>query len=160
MAWKLFTSLSYSIDDGCMVIRSPYIEVDGDYYTDDRIEAVDEQHFQLLGRRDRIVKLAEKRVSLTEIEQVAETLPQVEQVVAVVTQAGTRQVVNLAVVLAPNMGGKTTENQSLAMWREVRGHLAQHIESIALPRKVRVVDSIPRNAQGKMDYQKLQELFE
>ncbi|MGL6259497.1 AMP-binding protein [Vibrio sp. WXL210] len=155
--WQLFPSLSYRAVADQLVLRSPFIDKPGDYYTDDSIRPIDEQRFQLIGRRDRVVKLAEKRVSLSAIERSVAALDEVDTAVAIVSETETRKVVNLVIVLAES-GVKAT-NSNADWWKRIRQHLAQDTESVALPRKVRVIDNIPRNSQGKTDNQQLQELF-
>ncbi|WP_264874416.1 AMP-binding protein [Vibrio agarivorans] len=155
--WQLFSGLSYRAVADQLVIQSPFVDQAGDYYTDDSIRCIDDRHFQLIGRRDRVVKLAEKRVSLSAIERSVTSLKEVECAVAIVSETGTRKVVNLAIVLTTL--GVNNGHSVADWWKFIRRHLAKETESVALPRKIQILGSIPRNSQGKTDNQKLQELF-
>ncbi|WP_413282784.1 AMP-binding protein [Vibrio sp. MA40-2] len=157
-AWQLFDGVSYRAVNDQLVITSLFIDEIGEYYTDDLIKPLDERHFQLLGRRDRVVKLAEKRISLTAIEHALIDLDEIETAIAVVTDNSTRKVINLALTLS-DAGQKNSQLSETDWWKKVRRHLAKGTESVALPRKVRILTAIPRNSQGKVDMHQLQELF-
>ncbi|PMH44598.1 hypothetical protein BCU68_03615 [Vibrio sp. 10N.286.49.B3] len=156
--WQLFEGISYTENDGQLVINSPFIDQGADFYTDDAIKSVDERHFQLLGRRDRVIKLAEKRISLSAIERSVMMLDEVSAAIVLVSESDKRKVINLAITLS-DTSYQTTSQSGGYWWKKIRQHLVKDTESVALPRKVRIIDAIPRNSQGKIDNHKLQELF-
>ncbi|GMQ48494.1 AMP-binding protein [Vibrio sp. 10N] len=157
--WQLLQGLSYSTSQGQLIVRSPFILPEQDYVTDDRVVAIDERSFRLLGRSDRVVKIAEKRISLTAIERLAATLPEVAHAVAVTIDTDTRKAINLAIVLS-EVGVELNHSfKSGDWWRLLRQHLLKETESVALPRKVRVIEQIPYNNQGKINIQQIEELF-
>jgi acyl-coenzyme A synthetase/AMP-(fatty) acid ligase len=157
--WQLLQGLSYSTSEGQLIVRSPFIMPEQDYATDDRVVAVDERSFRLLGRSDRVVKIAEKRISLTAIERLATTLPEVAHAVAVTIETDTRKAINLAIVLSEVGVELNNSFKSGDWWRLLRQHLLKETESVALPRKVRVIEQIPYNTQGKINIQQIEELF-
>ncbi|MBR7063819.1 MAG: AMP-binding protein, partial [Treponema sp.] len=55
-------------DDGCLVIISPYIKDPAGFATADLVEIFSDGKFMMKGRSDSIVKIEEKRISLTEVE--------------------------------------------------------------------------------------------
>ncbi|MBO4403961.1 MAG: AMP-binding protein, partial [Treponema sp.] len=55
-------------DDGCLRIISPYIKDPEGFATADLVEIFDDGKFLLKGRSDSIVKIEEKRISMTEVE--------------------------------------------------------------------------------------------
>ncbi|MHA2937293.1 AMP-binding protein [Vibrio sp. RC27] len=157
--WELLPGISYRQDSERLKIVSPFIDEPGEYVTDDSVSSIDETHFRLLGRQDRVVKLAEKRVSLTAIERSVEMLPEIESAVVITMQNRHRQTVNLVITLS-NVGKKIDDMSNSDWWKKIRRHLSQDTESVALPRRIRIIDSIPRNTQGKIDNQQLLELFQ
>ncbi|WP_413111561.1 AMP-binding protein [Thaumasiovibrio sp. DFM-14] len=156
--WTLFSGLSYQIDHGRMLLSSPFIEQTPAYLTDDRVEVVTKNQFRLLGRIDRIVKVAEKRISLTQLEKLTESMPGISRCVALMRKTPKRDVVNFVVVA--DDGFINRYPTTFALWRAVRKQLSSHVESVALPRKIEVVDSLPQNTQGKIDTAKLMELLD
>ncbi|VDZ52258.1 Linear gramicidin synthase subunit B [Serratia odorifera] len=121
--------------------------------------AADGRHFELLGRRDRIIKIEEKRLSLAEIEKRLLALPEIADAAILPLQQGGRTVLGVAIVLSA-LG--MTQRQTLGDGRFTRGlrqALRPWLEPAALPRSWRIIRAIPLNAQGKRAYAELQELF-
>lgn len=126
----------------------------------DVIELFDNRrNFYLVGRKDRIVKIEEKRVSLTEIEQRLISLPDIADATVLVLTQNER--VNIAAVVVLTDGGKEKlSSATMASFNQkLRSELRHWLEPASLPRRLRVIDVIPVNPQGKRDYARLQELF-
>jgi acyl-coenzyme A synthetase/AMP-(fatty) acid ligase len=157
--WRLLQGLKYSTSEGQLIVRSPFVIPEQDYATDDRVVAVDERSFRLLGRSDRVVKIAEKRISLTAIERLAASLPEVAQAIAITMETDARKAINLAIVLSESGVELNHTFKAVDWWRLIRQHLLKEIEPVALPRKIRVIEQIPYNTQGKINIQKIKELF-
>ncbi|MCL2129383.1 MAG: AMP-binding protein, partial [Treponema sp.] len=65
--WKPFDNAQISVTtEGCLVIRSPYIRDKDGFETADLAEIGEDGTFLLKGRIDSVVKIEEKRISLTE----------------------------------------------------------------------------------------------
>lgn len=132
-------------------------ERDGDgiwLRTADRIISGDNNTFVLCGRLDRLVKIEEKRVSLTAIERAlcaSDLVADARVLVRERSQHGPQQrqhVVACVVLSAPGRDilkhrGKFTLNGML------RDALVASVERVALPRGWRYVDALPVNSQGK-----------
>lgn len=115
--------------------------------------------FTLVGRRDRIVKIEDKRVSLDEIEQRLLALDGICDAVALAVTRGGRQSIGVLLVLSDaarlhrdNVG----KNAQESAWRRA---LRPCLEPVAVPRYWRIVDEIPVNSMNKRVYAQLQELF-
>ena len=67
--WTLFSGMTLNSADGGWRLSSPYLPDQADILLDDQISLVGENGFIIHGRSDRIVKIEEKRLSLTELEQ-------------------------------------------------------------------------------------------
>ena len=165
VAWQVFPQVKWH---ACVVknsdmesanslleIQSPHLPDAAWFRLADQIQSIDAQHFQLLGRQDRIVKIEEKRISLDSMEQALLSSGLVQEVRLVVEapaaeqQAQQRQHIYAFIVLTPQgiallqSQGKFSLNQSL------RHRLSHFVESVALPRRWRYLDAMPVNAQGK-----------
>jgi acyl-coenzyme A synthetase/AMP-(fatty) acid ligase len=155
VAWR-------SGEDGVLEVRSAHLPDDGWFAMADRAVATEEGRFALRGRVDRIVKIEEKRISLTSIESALAASPLVEQArVAVAGEvAGRRQRIAAFVVLSQE--GRTVLQKSgkLAVNRLLADALTGTVERIALPRSWRYLDALPLNAQGKTTQADLLALLE
>lgn len=118
--------------------------------------------FELLGRQDRLIKLEEKRISLDTVEQALCQQDSIEQAHITVLDHGNRQF--LGAVIAPTTAIYRQLQQgalSKQTWLlSVRQHLAERVESVALPRHFRLLSALPYNAQGKLDKHYLRQLFD
>lgn len=126
----------------------------GECSLDDNLEFTAEGLFHLLGRRDRIIKIEEKRVSLSEIERRLLALPEIADVAVVPIVRAGRLVLGAVVVLKdPASSLKKYKSH----WRDT---LKQWLEPVAIPRYWRSVESIALNTQSKRAWAQLQELFD
>jgi len=143
-------------DGGHLAVRSRHLIDDAWYATADLIEPQG-GGFLLRGRADRIVKIEEKRVSLTAMEQallVGGYLAEVR--VIALPGEGSR----LAVVGVPTAAGRARLDEGKRALNDcLRSQLLQVVERVALPRRFRYLDHLPTNAQGKTPLAMLQALF-
>jgi acyl-coenzyme A synthetase/AMP-(fatty) acid ligase len=159
--WRAMPGVEVRASEDALAVRSPHLNLPGGewFTTEDRAREVP-GGFELLGRKDRLLKLEEKRVSLSAMERglvegglvrEARVLPLAEGhrvtlgVVAVPTPAG-RQLAEA--------GGRRSLNQAL------REQLASHFEPSALPRRFRYLEAMPVNSQGKSTEAALAALFD
>lgn len=121
----------------------------------DRMEEVEGGGFRLLGRADRIVKIEGKRVSLDEVEQALQGLPEVEQA-AVVALDG-----RLAAVLVLGKEGREAlaAQGAFRFGRGLRRRISDRLEPVCLPRRWRFVESLPVSEMGKRRAEDLAALF-
>lgn len=158
--WQPFPEVSWRLDDGCLALRSPRLPDDAWLTTADRAEAVGESRsdFRLLGRQDRIVKIEEKRVSLTAMERALLATPWVQDVKAlvVVTPIGER----VAAVVVPSAEGQhLLALGPRALTQPLKEALSSSCDPVAVPRRWRFVDALPANEQGKTPEALLKDLF-
>ena len=114
--------------------------------------------FVLEGRRDRIIKLADKRVSLAHVEARLKEHAWVADGACGLSPVHKR----LAVVLVLSPEGATAwrEQGRASVLNALRDHLRGSLDVVALPRSWRVVHRLPRDAQGKLPLAAWQRLFE
>jgi len=160
--WQVFAPVKVVVDaEGRLVVDSPFSFKRG-FTMGDGVElAPDARSFKLLGRRDRLVKIAEQRVSLPEMEAQLDELEWVREA-ALVALDGAHGTV-LGAVLAVDfaklgmMPGEITRGRlSLA----VRSRLLPLFPKGTVPRRYRFVRELPRNAQGKVRANELRALFD
>ncbi|MGF1688559.1 AMP-binding protein [Photobacterium japonica] len=158
--WQVFDVIDVVLNaEGCLRIRSPFVDAAQWYQTSDQCQLLDHRQFLLLGRVDRIVKIEEKRISLTEVEARLCALPWVKEVAVLVLEDPRR--VSLGAVLTLTADGEA-ELETLgkgAFWLALRQALRRWLEPVGIPRRYRVVDDIPLNSQGKRLVRDLETLF-
>ncbi|MBI3217270.1 MAG: AMP-binding protein [Mycobacterium sp.] len=108
------------------------------YHTGDRVTEIDGQLIHL-GRLDHQVKIRGYRIELGEIEAALRGQPGVHDAIVVATPAGDEQVLDAACT--------GTDLDDAALLRALRTTLPRYM----VPRRVVVLDSLPLNANGKID---------
>jgi len=107
----------------------------------DRIELLPSGKFRHLGRMDGIVKIGGKRIAIRHLENTILGLAGVEDVV---------------VVRRKRSGGRNEELQALVATtalseNEIHSALTRIFDTTVLPRRIRVVDALPRTSTGKLE---------
>lgn len=135
--------------DGTMLVTSPFVNGPPRHRTDDRIRPLANGRFEFLGRGDGIVKVAGTRVSKAEVEALLSAIPGVSD----------------AAVLSVEVGGA----RGHVLWAAVattsltvaalRAELRRSVDAVAVPRRFRLVEALPREPNGKMSRAGLEALF-
>lgn len=141
---------------GQLEVRAPWLADEGIWLMADRGEVHAEGGFSLLGRADRIVKVAEKRISLDALERALSALPEVRE--ARLFQFPEGRLGAVAVLAAAGVQSLATLGRS-ALIERLRASLMGEVERVAVPRRWRFVADFPRNALGKITDAALQALF-
>ncbi|MCL2066639.1 MAG: AMP-binding protein [Treponema sp.] len=160
LQWTPFDNAAVTLNDnGCLVIRSPYIKDPAGFATADMAEIINGGKFLLKGRSDSVVKIEEKRISLKEVEDRIRLTAFVSDV-CVIAMEDRRQYLAAAVVF--NDEGKKHfrdwEIYEINQW--FKNFLLRFLESVAVPRKWRYVQAFTLDAQGKNKKEAVQALFE
>lgn len=162
-AWQPLPGVEVQLqDDGCLAVRSAHLQDPQQWWvTADRAQPdAQGNSFVLQGRVDRVVKIAEKRVSLTAIEQALAAHVWVRLAKAVVLEQPA-DAARVGVVLELTEAGWQALQQQgrRAVGHALRAWLAPSVERVALPRQWRYVVRMPMNAQSKITQHSLQALF-
>lgn len=160
-AWQPFPDTRIELVEGeGMRIASPTVHPAECAMLGDSAKWLPDGRFHLLPRVDRIVKLADKRISLVEVEQCLQESPLVKQACALVLPE--QRVPRLAVaVVLTREGEMLLQAQGYAaMKKALRAVLACQVEHTLLPRRWRIVGELPVNAQGKVQVSAVAALFE
>lgn len=155
-AWRCFPDVRLEeVRPDRWQVWSPLIAAADGIPLDDRLHKQPDGGFQLAGRHDRIVKIADKRISLSEIERRLRDLPEIEDAVALVVTRHERQAIG--VVLSPTRPlDEAALHQRRQQWKQ---QLQRWLEPLAMPRYWRVVATIPVTAQSKRAWPQIEELF-
>ncbi|MHC8297518.1 AMP-binding protein [Pseudomonas sp. LB3P58] len=148
--WQPFADIELSQDsDGALLIASPYLPPGHIEHTTDAARIAADGRFELLGRLDRIVKLEEKRISLPMLEQALMAHDWVAEARLGVVQENRASLGALLVLTESGLHALRNQGRR-TLTQELRQHLSQHCEALALPRRWRLLRQLPLNAQGKL----------
>ncbi len=153
--WQVFADVQWRLDLDVLELRSPKLADSGWWRSTDRVAPTASGGFTLLGREDRVVKIEEKRVSLSAIERHVQQSNWVHEARALVYQGRVAVVAVLTTVGLDALArlGKAAINQGL------RAFLVDVVEPVALPKRWRYPAQLPINAQSKTTEAALLELL-
>ena len=145
-------------DDGCLRIISPYIKNPEGFATADLAQMLPDGRFLLKGRSDSIVKIEEKRISMTEVENRLLDSGLVANV-KVIAMEDRRQY--LAAALEFNSKGKEKFEgaKKLEINKFFHDYLMQYFENVVIPKKWRFLEKLPTDVQGKIHKEEIKALF-
>lgn len=146
-------------DDGCLRIISPYIKNPEGFATADLAEMLADGRFLLKGRSDSIVKIEEKRISMTEVENRLLDSGLVADV-KVVAMEDRRQYLAAALELNKKGKSKFANSKKLEINKFFHNYLMQYFENVVIPKKWRFVEKLPSDIQGKKHKEDIIALFE
>jgi len=156
--WSTFPKTRIDVEDGGLVVVSSNTR-GVPLSTGDRIELLAPDRFRLLGREDRIVKLFEERVSLSEIESRLGASAWVAASSAVVIERGGTERIGVALELsAAGLESLRTSGRA-PLSASLRNELAAYFKPAVLPRAWRIVERLPRDEQGKLAIERVTALF-
>lgn len=157
--WQALPGVQWRLDDGLLAVRSAHL-LDLDWWpTSDRVEALDDGGFRLIGRADRIVKVGEKRVSLSAIERELVAGDEVRDARAFLLGDGPAARLAVVAVLSDAGAAQLARAGKRAFNELLRARLLLQVERLALPRRWRYVAALPVNSQGKSTEALLSGLF-
>jgi acyl-coenzyme A synthetase/AMP-(fatty) acid ligase len=143
--WTLFPGLHLDITAGQAWLHSGYLDP---VPLSDALEPLDARRFRLLGRATDLVKVAGKRLDLTALTEALLAIPGVQDATVLPPDDEAVTARPAALVVAPSL----SESQILAA-------LAACLDPVFLPRPLKKVASLPRNAVGKLPRVAVQELL-
>lgn len=130
-----------------------------EFICQDKVQINTDGTFELRGRADRIVKIEEKRISLTQIETLLIGSSYIVKANALVLERK-RKIVAVVATLTESGKELLKKNGKPSLVRELRMILAKDLDGVAVPRSWRFIDDIPTNLQGKITRDLLMQLFD
>lgn len=139
-------------EEGGLCVDAPWLPPDASrpVRTADRV-AFEGERFRHLGRSDAVVKVGGRRIDLGELETRLAGVDGVREARVLAREShGMRGVELVAVVAAePHVDAAS-----------LRAALAQHVDPVAVPRRYRIVEALPRSSTGKVTRAALLALFD
>lgn len=158
--WQLFAPMKLTShhENEQVVLHSPLITQPE--ILNDKVAIIDDQHFYLQGRTDKIVKISEKRVSLTYIEQQLEILNEITHATIIPLEQKNRTILAAAIILSQIGQEKLQQLGHFQLTQYFRQRLKDKLSLVTVPKKWRFVKQLPVNQQGKSTYIEIKALFE
>lgn len=154
--WNAFKDIKFMINGDCISLTSPLF--DGVIELDDKLTFIDSTLFKIEGRKDKIIKIGEKRFSLNMIESIIKELSFVKDVYVLTLNHNNIQrpacviaLYDLALVLK--------HEDKVKIIKCIKEHMQGKIDRLAIPRWYRFVDKIPVNEMGKRQRHVIEGLF-
>ncbi|MCK9897080.1 amino acid adenylation domain-containing protein [Frankia sp. AgB32] len=141
-------------EEGELVVEGPTVMAgywgrpshEGPYRTGDIVRLRPDGGFDYVGRRDHMVKIRGHRIELGEVEAALAAHPGIYQAAVVAGGQGAEaQLLAFAVPRAGHDPGPL----------ELRGHIAARLPRYMIPDEIHLVESLPRNDNGKVDRRRL-----
>lgn len=155
-AWTLFNGMSLIKTADQWQLTSPYLPES--VMLDDQLSLQANGQFMLHGRLDRIVKIEEKRLSLTELEHCLLATPWLSEAFTLLISTH-RDLIAAAVVLTDAGQQQLATVGRNHFIQQLRATLHQRFEAVLLPKKWLFFNSLPLTTQGKIDQPLLMQLF-
>lgn len=158
--WTRFSNVQMQCraEDSALMVQSPSVFTEDWYLMGDRVAMSNSERFKLLGRIDRVAKIEEKRISLSEMESRLASHGWVQNAKIVVLE-NKRQILAVVAVLTPDGESALHKLGRYEVNKQLRNALLNYFERVTLPRKWRYVEEFPMNAQGKVTHSDLARLF-
>jgi acyl-coenzyme A synthetase/AMP-(fatty) acid ligase len=111
----------------------------------DDIELCEDGRFRLLGRRGDMVRIAGKRQSLGALNAALSAMPRIRDGVVIRETVDGEDRLRVLVVLDPSGA-----MDARALRQAVRAHMREHFDPVFVPRRIHIVDRLPRGGTGKI----------
>jgi len=146
--WHLYDGMSLMRSDQSGYVKGE--QLSHPVRLGDRIEVIDPQHFNLLGRNEGMINIAGKRASLDDLNHKLNAIAEVEDGAFVMPDVADVEITRLAAfVVAPALDEATLIQR-----------LKSGIDPVFLPRPLYKVEALPRNEMGKLPRAALLKLLE
>ena len=148
--WKPLNSVTITLNDEKLSVVSPFISpyllnkeilpISQPFTTEDLVD-IDDGGFKLLGRSNKIIKIAGKRISVLQIEVILEELEGINT--AIVELVYKKDLFKSEHILI------TLEANNEIHKKDIKAKIVEFYGTITIPFKVRYVDKINYSAMGK-----------
>lgn len=128
--------------------------LDGAVVLNDLLEAGPDGRFRLVGRTEDIVQIAGKRENLGALNAALLSMPEIAD--GHVLRQRLPDTDRLAVLVVPRHNGHSGDQADLRA--RVRKHLLRHLDPVFVPKRIHLVEELPRNATGKLPADVLEHL--
>ncbi len=140
--WKLYQDINLSQQQSSFFVKGGHIFTP--VQLDDRFSIEKNGYFEYLGRSDDLVKIAGKRASFTELNQLLTQLPSIED--GIFFKLKNERLGAFVVSKTPK--------------KNILEALKHSIDAVFLPRSLHYIDKLPRNETGKLIQSELERLIQ
>lgn len=112
-----------------------------------------------VGRRDHMVKVAGYRVEILDVENAISKCAEVAEAAAVTYELDDLAVSSLGVLAVPAAALRDPKENAGALIKTILTSTTELLPTYMVPTKVFLVESLPRNENGKLDRTKCREMF-
>ena len=159
--WTPNKSVEIKTDgEGALSVRANGVHGEDWLATGDVAKIREDGRFLLQGRKDSIVKVAEKRVSLVEVARRIRETGLADDAVAALYDRGKRPVIAAVVVLSNEGRDALAAMGHAERVKYMRRALAASLDSVAIPKRWRFVKAIPANKMGKIQMEEVLSILE
>lgn len=148
--WTVFDDVKIGLDENNCIIADSEFCCARPFHMSDMVDIRGARQFILKGRADRIVKIAEERISLPEYEEKLASHRLVENAYVTPVNQNGRGVIGCVLTLTDTGKDFITTHGRHEFISNIKNYLAAYFPNVALPRKVRIVNKMPMNTQGKI----------
>ena len=157
--WQTFDNVKIrSNTNNQLLVQSSFFN-QNDELMSDTVEMVNSNSFILKGRIDRVIKIAGKRISLSEIERLLLEHEWVQDV-ACVPKKTYREFIGALICLSAKGQNELRVLGKQKLTQQLKVYLLEYLDIVTLPKQWRFVDKIPTNTQGKKVLELIQKEFE
>ena len=158
--WTIFSPVKVTLTENSELLIESDFSCSNPYLMSDIVQKTSETTFLLKGRGDRMVKIAEERVSMPEMEERLCEYKYIEKSYISALKNHDRNIICAAITL--NELGKDIiiKNGRHQFIKELKQYLLNFFPNVVLPRKIRIVNTIPVNSQGKYIKSDIMAIFE
>lgn len=156
--WKCFSGVAISKDrNSQLIVKSDFCSQESQFMAD-RVDISSGNSFKLLGRIDRVIKLAGKRLSLSAMENTLKQHQWIQDSSCVLCKSY-REYVGAMLVLSQEGRQELINLGRVLFTRKLREYLLDFYSLETLPKKWRIESEIPINTQGKKVLSEVLEKF-
>ena len=161
--WEAMPRVELKTENETLIIKSPFCESTNEWYeTSDKAELINQCHFKHLGRSDRIVKVAGKRLSLDELENRLLNSDWIAGCkIVILNEKGLagRESCGAVIILSDEGKNSLKKLGRRKFANQLKTEIKPFYDPVLIPRFWRYVGSFPINRQGKVEYEILKSFF-
>ncbi len=149
-SWTIFDDVNVGLDENNCIIADSAFCCTRPFQMSDIVEMQGDKHFLLKTRADRIIKIAEERISLPEYEQKLSGHEFVDNCYVTGVNQNGRIVIGCVLTLTDIGKDFVIQHGRQIFIKNIKNYLSAYFPNVTLPRKIRIVNKIPMNTQGKI----------
>ena len=158
--WTIFPPVTVSLTENSELLIESDFSCSNPYLMSDIVQKTSDNTFLLKGRGDRMVKIAEERVSLPEMEEKLCEYKYIDKSYVNAVNSKDRNIVCAVITLNDDGKNYIIEKGRHQFIKELKQFLINYFPNVVLPRKIRIVNTIPVNTQGKYIKSDIAAMFE